>query len=121
MSNARQIQPIVLYLIKHHPLQQPDSNDGFRWIGDGEELYRDLQGLIGPHPKEQVSVLVDDKPAGPAWQRMLSALLAGQVNMLVTHLAPLTSAQRQQLIGLCDQTGAQLITPADAGRNLEAS
>jgi hypothetical protein len=36
--------------------------------------------------------------------------------MVVTHLAPLSPAQRQQLIGVCAATGAQLITPGDAGR-----
>jgi hypothetical protein len=44
-------------------------------------------------------------------------LLAEQIQMVITHLAPLSSAQRQQLIGVCAQTGAQLITPGDAGRN----
>jgi hypothetical protein len=40
--------------------------------------------------------------------------------MVVTHLAPLSSAQRQQLIGICAQVGTQLITPGDAGRNRPA-
>lgn len=121
MSTTSQLQPIVLYMIKDHPLQQPDSEDGFRWIGQGDQLYRDLEDLIGPHSEEQVSILVDQHPAGDAWRRLLSALLEGRIRMLVTHLAPLTSAQRQQLIGLCDQAGVQLITPADAGRNRESS
>lgn len=121
MSDARSLQPIVLYLIERHPLQQPTSDGGFRWIGRGDELYRDLEALIGSFSKQDVSVLVDETPAGAAWDRLLDALLDGQVSMLVTHLAPLTSAQRQQLIGLCDQYEVQLITPADAGRNLEAS
>jgi hypothetical protein len=32
----------------------------------------------------------------------------------VTHLAPLTSAQRQQLIAICALCGAQLVTPGNA-------
>lgn len=35
--------------------------------------------------------------------------------MVITHLAPLTSAQRQQLIAFCAQAGTQLITPGNAG------
>jgi hypothetical protein len=62
-------------------------------------------------------MLVDDAPAGPQWDRLLSGLLGENVRMVVTHLAPLSSAQRQQLIGICAQTGAQLITPGDAGRS----
>jgi hypothetical protein len=33
---------------------------------------------------------------------------------VVTHLAPLSSAQRQQLIGICALSGAQLVTPGNA-------
>lgn len=117
MSPSDPIQPIAVYLVERHPLQRPADGDAFRWIGEGQQFPRDLTQLIGPHTQDQVTVLVDDQPAGPAWQRLLDGLIAGDLNMVVTHLAPLTSAQRQQLIGLCDQTGAQLITPADAGRN----
>lgn len=122
MSTSNQLQPIVLYMIKNHPLQQPGSDDEFRWIGQGEDLYRDLEDLIGPYAADEVSVLVDQQPAGKAWHRLLDGLLeGGRIRMLVTHLAPLSPAQRQQLVGLCDHTGVQLITPADAGRNRESS
>lgn len=121
MEPQTSIQPIALYLVEHHPLQDPSSEQGFRWIGEGEELYRDLADLIGHHSKDEITVLVDDRPAGPAWERLLAGLLEHKVSTVVTHLAPLSPAQRQQLIGICDQTGAQLITPADAGRNREAS
>jgi hypothetical protein len=41
----------------------------------------------------------------------------GEIETVVTHLAPLSSGQRQQLIGVCAFTGASLITPGDGGRN----
>jgi hypothetical protein len=63
-------------------------------------------------------MLVDEEPAGNAWDRLLEGLLSENIQMVITHLAPLSSAQRQQLIGMCAQSGAQLITPGDAGRNL---
>lgn len=113
----RTLQPIALYMIERHPLESPDGGPHFRWIGKQEDIEGELQDLIGEHDPAQVSVLVDKTPAGPAWERLLQALLAGQIRMVITHLAPLSSAQRQQLIGICAQAGAQLITPSDAGRN----
>lgn len=113
------LQPIALYMIERHPLESPDGDSRFRWIGKQEDIQGELHDLIGEHDPEQVSVLVDSTPAGPAWERLLGALLDGQIRMVITHLAPLSSAQRQQLIGICAQTGAQLITPSDAGRNRE--
>ncbi|MDX1600826.1 MAG: hypothetical protein R3191_04865, partial [Anaerolineales bacterium] len=77
MIPPSQLQPIVLYKIKDHPLQQPGSEDEFRWIGQGEDLHRDLEALIGPHAEEEVSVLVDQQPAGEAWGRLIDALLEG--------------------------------------------
>lgn len=117
MTDPPTIHPIAVYRVEHHPLEQPDTDDGFRWIGDDQDLQRDLQNLVGPVDPDEVTVLVDDAPGGESWDRLLSALLAQQVRMVITHLAPLSSAQRQQLIGMCAQTGAQLITPSDAGRN----
>jgi hypothetical protein len=111
------IQAIALYMVKSHPLQLQRGEDDFRWIGEDGDFRRDLRDLIGPYDPQHVSVLVDEEPGGPEWKSLLEALLQEEVHMVVTHLAPLSSAQRQQLIGVCAQTGAQLITPSDAGRN----
>jgi hypothetical protein len=113
----RPVQPIVVYLIEHHPLEPAHGIDGFHWLPTRDGLRSELEGLIGNCEIDDVTMLVDSQPAGPAWHRLLKALLNDQVRMVVTHLAPLSPAQRQQLIGLCDQAGAQLVTPADAGRN----
>jgi hypothetical protein len=79
-------------------------------------MFDELEGLIGPFDEREVIVLTDETPAGPEWDFLLENLLHEDVRMVVTHLAPLSSAQRQQLIGICAQTGTQLITPGDAGR-----
>jgi hypothetical protein len=107
----------VVYLIERHPLDMPETGPLFRWLKVENDFKRELEGLIGPFDSGDLSVLVDEHPAGPEWRKLLRALLAERVQMVVTHLAPLTPAQRQQLIGVCAQTGAQLITPGDAGRN----
>lgn len=117
MTQSEPIQPIAVYMVEHHPLEQPDTHDGFRWIGGEQELRSDLERLLGPIEFSEISILVDAQPAGEAWDRLLSAVLSGQVRRVITHLAPLSPAQRQQLIGVCAQAGAQLITPSDAGRN----
>ncbi len=111
------VLPIALYVIERHPLQASNGKPPFRWLGDPAAVEGDLDDLIGSHDPELVSVLVDERPGGPAWNRLLEGLLAGEIQVVVTHLAPLTSAQRQQLIAISADTGAQLITPGDAGRN----
>ena len=78
---------------------------------------RELEPLIGPYQTEDLAILVDAEPGGPNWDLLLQALMQNKVNKVVTHLALLSPAQRQQLIGICDQMGAQLITPGDAGRS----
>ena len=110
-------QPIVVYLIEQHPLDMPETGPLFRWLKIDNDFKRELEGLIGPFDENDLTVLVDKHPAGPAWKQLLNGLLAEQIQMVITHLAPLSSAQRQQLIGVCAQTGTQLITPGDAGRN----
>lgn len=117
MANSSPIKPIVVYLIEQHPLDIPEVGPAFRWLDYDDDFKRELKGLIGPFDENDLSVLKDKHPAGPAWQQLLSSLLDEKVQMVITHLAPLSSAQRQQLIGICAQAGAQLITPADAGRN----
>jgi hypothetical protein len=104
-------------VIRRHPLDLPQTGPLFRWIRTQEGLHTDLEALIGPFDAQQMSLLIDEQPGGPQWKRLLRSLLAEQVRMVITHLAPLSSAQRQQLIGVCDQTGSMLITPGDAGRN----
>jgi hypothetical protein len=110
---------VLVYVIQHHPLERPDASTSFRWLNQDNGYRRSLEGLLGsPFRAEDFEILVDEQPAGPAWRKLLRSLLEERVVAVVTHLAPLTSAQRQQLIGVCAQTGAQLITPGDAGRNL---
>ncbi len=111
------IRPIAIYLIERHPLEAAGAEAGFNWLQQDGNLNEDLNNLIGPHDPNLISLLKDDKPGGPEWNRLLQALLDEQVEMVITHLAPLSTSQRQQLIAICAQTGAQLITPGDAGRN----
>jgi len=117
MSDSDTVKPIVVYVIERHPLDLPQTGPLFRWIRMQEGLQSDLEALIGPFDPQQMSLLVDERPGGPQWKRLLQSLMDEKVRMVVTHLAPLSSAQRQQLIGVCDQMGSMLITPGDAGRN----
>lgn len=117
MAKSSVLQPIIVYLVERHPLELPGTGPLFRWLHLNNDYKRQLGGLIGPFDPEQLTVLVDDTPAGNAWQLLLDNLLQGRVETVVTHLAPLSSAQRQQLIGICAQVGTRLITPADAGRS----
>lgn len=114
MSTPR---PIIVYIIDRHPLEVSETGPYFRWLHLDNDFKRELEGFIGPYDPDQLSVLIDETPAGSAWRTLLDSLLREQVELVVTHLAPLSSAQRQQLIGVCAQVGAQLITPSDAGRN----
>ena len=116
-SLSQTIKPIVVYLIERHPLDMPETGPLFKWIQTEEGFKKELTALIGPYDPEELTLLIDKEPAGEEWQRLLEALLKERIRMVITHLAPLSSAQRQQLIGLCDQMGSQLITPGDAGRN----
>lgn len=113
------IHPIAIYLIERHPLESTSADQGFSWLQQDGDIQDELDDLIGPHDPSLVSLLKDDQPGGPAWDRLLEALVDEQIKMVITHLAPLSSTQRQQLIAICAQAGAQLITPGDAGRNRE--
>jgi len=117
VSGQKDLGSIVVYMVEQHPLDLGGRQAGFRWLQSNGGSVDELRGLIGGYDIDALSMLVDERPAGPAWQQLLTALSAEQVKMVITHMAPLTSAQRQQLIGMCAQSGAQLITPADAGRN----
>jgi len=74
----------------------------------------DLEDLIGPHDPASIRLLVDRVPAGSAWGELLDGLKNERYQMVVTHMALLSSAQRQQLIGVCALSGAQLVTPGNA-------
>ena len=116
MSNPK---PIIVYIIDRHPLEVSEAGPFFRWLNFDNDFKRELEDLIGPYDPDKLSVLIDEKPAGSRWRTLLDQLLREQVELVITHLAPLSPAQRQQLIGVCAQVGAQLITPSDAGRNRE--
>src|SRR5512136_3084611 len=98
---------VLVYLIQHHPLDGPDGSSAFRWLHTDNGYRRSLEGLLGPSFRaEDLEILIDAEPAGPAWRKLLASLMQENVNAVVTHLAPLSPAQRQQLIGVCAQTGA---------------
>jgi len=113
------LKPIIVYIIDRHPLEVSETGPFFRWLNFDNDFKRELEDLIGPYDPDKLSVLIDEKPAGSRWRTLLDHLLREQVELVITHLAPLSPAQRQQLIGVCAQVGAQLITPSDAGRNRE--
>jgi len=116
MASVSTMQPIVVYRIERHPLEVPETRPAFQWLRTDDGFRRELEGLIGSFDPDEVSVIVDKHPAGPAWRELLRSLLEERIRMVITHLAPLTSVQRQQLIAFCAQSGTRLITPGDAGR-----
>lgn len=106
-----------MYFIDHHPLSRIGDGGPFEWLQIGDETYDELEGIIGPFNPQDVRIMRDQSPAGPAWKSLLDGLVDGDIRTVITHLAPLSSGQRQQLIGVCATTGARLITPGDGGRN----
>ena len=117
MNKPQPLHPIIVYMIERHPLDLPETGPLFRWLRLDRSLQQVLEGLLGPFDPNRMTILVDEQPGGEAWDQMMDALLQEEIEKVVTHLAPLRSAQRQQLIGVCAEMGAQLITPSDAGRN----
>lgn len=117
MADTSSVQSIVVYIIERHPLDPPETGPLFRWLHVEGDIEGELENLIGTYNPSDLSILVDKYPAGPQWELLIKSLLDNRVSKVVTHLAPLSSAQRQQLIGVCAQMGTQLITPSDAGRN----
>jgi hypothetical protein len=111
------VEPIVVYVIKRHPLESSANPAPFRWLHIDNGYMKELRDYIGLFDPNQLSVLVDEGPAGPAWSQLIAGLLSGNIRTIITHLAPLTSGQRQQLIGVCAYSGAKLVTPGDGGRN----
>lgn len=108
---------IAVYLIKQHPLQPGGSGPIFQWLHFNNNFKRQLREWIGPYDPEDLTYLIDEEPSGEAWAELMEGLTAGVYKGVLTHLAPLSSAQRHSLIGICAEVGAQLITPSDAGRN----
>ena len=116
-ASGNGMEPIVVYVVKRHPLESICDLSPFRWLQIDNGYMKELIGFIGIFDPDQLSVLVDEEPAGPAWFQLIDGLLSGKIQTIITHLAPLTSGQRQQLIGVCAYTGAKLVTPGDGGRN----
>jgi len=108
------VQAIAVYLIDRPRLSLPETGPLFRWLGKEGDMRADLEDLIGPHDPASVHLLIDNAPAGGAWAELLDGLKRERYQTVVTHLALLTSAQRQQLIGVCALSGAQLVTPGNA-------
>jgi hypothetical protein len=108
------LQAIAVYLVDRHRVATPETGPLFHWLGKERDVRADLVDLLGPHDPRSVRFLVDTSPAGPAWEELLSGLRQERFQVVVTHLAPLSSAQRQQLIGICALCGAQLVTPGNA-------
>jgi hypothetical protein len=117
MTKSEFTQRIVVYIVDHHPLESAEEGPFFRWLHVDNNFREQLEGIIGPYEPEKLTLMQDDEPGGEAWDQLLDDLLQERVQYLVTHLAPLSPAQRQQLIGVCAEVGTQLITPSDAGRN----
>ena len=108
------VQAIAVYIIDRPRLSLPETGPLFRWLGKEGDMHADLEDLIGPHDPASIRLLVDRVPAGSAWGELLDGLKHERYQTVVTHLAPLSSAQRQQLIGVCALSGAQLVTPGNA-------
>jgi hypothetical protein len=108
------VQAIAVYLIDRPRLSLPETGPLFRWLGKEGDMRADLEDLLGPHDSSTIHMLVDSVPAGAAWGELLEGLKHERYQTVVTHLALLTAAQRQQLIGVCALSGAQLVTPGNA-------
>ncbi len=108
------VQAIAVYLIDRPPLSIPETGPLFRWLGKERDMRSDLEDLLGPYDQHSVHLLIDAVSAGAAWEELMDGLKQERFQTVVTHLAPLSSAQRQQLIGVCALSGAQLVTPGNA-------
>jgi hypothetical protein len=117
MSESQNSKRVVVYMVQRHPLETTEDGQFFRWLNFDEDLRDQLEGIIGQYDRSKLTLLVDNEPAGEAWDQLLDDLIHERIHSLVTHLAPLSAVQRHQLIGLCAEVGTQLITPSDAGRN----
>jgi hypothetical protein len=107
-------QSIAVYVVDRPRLARPETGPLFGWLRDEDERRAGLEALLGPHDPAAVTFLIDKHSSGPAWVELLDGLKEERFQVVVTHLAPLSSAQRQQLIGVCALSGAQLVTPGNA-------
>ena len=121
MQQNQPAKDVVVYLIERHPLEIAVEDQLFNWLQGDDGFKRQLEDIIGPYNPDKLSMLVDESPAGPAWEQLLQDLQAERIRCLVTHLAPLSTAQRHQLIGVCAEMGTLLISPSDAGRNRQSN
>jgi hypothetical protein len=120
VDTATTHHPIVVYLVDRPSFDRSEDGPAFRWYDPEDSSLAGLDQLLGPHDEGEVHLFVDEQPAGPAWQDLLQGLVDERYRTVVTNLAPLSSAQRQQLIGVCAVSGAQLITPGNAGGAVRA-
>jgi hypothetical protein len=114
LDTTPETQSIAIYVINHPRLSTPESGRLFSWLATDQATEAGLEGLLGTYDPKAIQWKVDEAPAGPAWNDLLEGLKGGRYHTVVTHLAPLTAAQRQQLIGICAICGAQLVTPGNA-------
>lgn len=117
MMSGNGHKSIVVYMVSRHPLETRNEVPPFQWVQRDNGFIEDIQGLVGSFDPSDLSILMDEQPAGSAWITLLDNLVGGRVQTVITHLAPLSPGQRQQLIGVCACSGARLITPGDGGRN----
>lgn len=110
-------QSIAVYIVDHHPLEIPGDQAAFRWLHTNNGFINELQDIIGPFDPKDLKIIQDSTPAGPQWKNLIESVVSGEIRSVITHLAPLTSGQRQLLIGVCAHSGARLITLGDGGRN----
>lgn len=116
-SSAVVNQSIAVYVVDHHPLELSGDKSKFQWLHTDNGYVKELQELIGPFNPQKLQIIQDEKPAGDQWKDLIKSIVKGEIRIVITHLAPLTSGQRQLLIGVCAHSGARLITPGDGGRN----
>lgn len=113
METPTTLDSVVVYLVDRPSFDRSQDGPSFPWYEPAG--LAGLDELLDPYDPATVQMFVDQQPAGPAWQDLLQGLVDGRFRTVVTHLAPLSSAQRQQLIGVCAVSGAHLVTPGSAG------
>lgn len=115
MESPSTLQPIVVYLVDRPSFDHSQGGPLFPSLDPSAASVADLEELVGPHDPAEVQTFVDEIPAGPAWQDLLQGVVDERYRTVVTNLAPLSAAQRQQLIGVCAVSGTRLVTPGNAG------
>jgi len=116
-TSGNGMEPIIVYMVSRHPLETQNEDSPFQWLHTDNGFMEEIKGFIGSFNPAHLNILLDDTPAGSAWFQILDGIVEGKVQTVITHLAPLSPGQRQQLIGVCAYAGARLVTPGDGGRN----